>query len=135
MLHMPDAEFNREPHTATFVSNDKLDAMVSIVSRWLEELKQCRQATEKLDLPGLAIHGMKSWDVVVQRIRPVITGCEESRLRAVDGAPMKPGERKPRSRLVDKAESIVDEYRTSTGLSYVAEPKDKPTKKAPKKKG
>lgn len=71
----------------------------------------------------------------MQIFKAFMDALEASRMRMAMGQPMAVGERKPRSRLVEKTDTIVEGYRKSNGLSYLAEPKEKPTKKATKKKG
>jgi hypothetical protein len=70
----------------------------------------------------------------IERLSKLATAIEDAVYSAQIGKPITPGALKPRSRLVEKTQSIVDKQRNSPGLSYVAENREKPTKKAPKKK-
>jgi N-acetyl-beta-hexosaminidase len=123
-----------DPHTTTAVTATQLAAISQQLQIWHEQLKIAEALVRASSDGFIAVHAWKSSSKGMQIFKAFMDALEASRMRMAMGQPMAVGERKPRSR--DKADAMIDELRASHGVpgySIVAE--NKPTKKAPKKKG
>jgi hypothetical protein len=123
-----------KPQSAQPLSLIQLQAIQEKLTRALEAVEKGIAHVTANPTVEFACQNVPSGLDGIARVSKLGTAIEDAVYSAQIGRPIKAGSLKPRSRLVAKAKDIVDEYRTSKGLSYVAENREKPTKKAPKKK-
>jgi hypothetical protein len=132
--NLSDMRPQNKPQTAQPLSLTQLQAIQEKLTRALNAVEKAISHVNADPDVEFACQNVPSGLFGIERLSKLATAIEDSIYAAQIGKPIRSGSHKPRSRLVDKSDAIVRYTRTQEGLSHVAESKDKPTKKAPKKK-